>query len=112
MINNMNIEKKTPEADSLLLCLVSPNYAKAVCESTPLQTIDISTQSGQVLCNVLKHYSHEFRLLGKADKISRSTLSSILPDDLKDYGAAVIAYADTKEGKERLLEILPTALVA
>ena len=112
MINKMNIEKNTPEADSLLLCLVSPNYAKMVCESTPLESIDISTEAGRVLCNVLQHYSQEFRLLGKADKISGSTLSSILPDELKDYGAAVIAYADTKEGKQRLLEILPSALLA
>jgi hypothetical protein len=107
MINNTNIPQDG-QTNSLLLCLVSPNYAKILCDSHALDIINIQEQSGSVLRAVLHHYSKEHRVFKTVPKMTKETLFGIIDEDLKDYADNLMDYRDSKAGKERLISMLPS----
>jgi len=101
-----------PETNTLLLALASPNYAKEICATLPITSIDVTSDSGQVLCAVLQHFSHEFRHIGTADKMTKETLLSIVSDGLKDHASEVYDFAYTEEGKSRIIGLLHNLISA
>jgi len=109
MINNTNIPQDE-QTNSLLLCLTSPNYAKILCDSLELHTLDIQEKSGRVLCAVLHHYSKEHRVFKIVPKMTKETLFDIIDEDLKDYADNLMNYRDSKIGKERLISLLPAII--
>lgn len=109
MINNTSIQEDS-QTNSLLLCLTSPNYAKVLCDSLELNTIDVQEQSGRVLCSVLHHYSKEHRVFKIVPKMTKETLFGIIDEDLKDYADNLMNYRDSKAGKERLISMLPAII--
>jgi hypothetical protein len=104
--------KTHTETNMLLLALVSPNYAKEICATTPITSIDVTSKSGKVLLAVLQHFSAEFRHFDKADKITKQTLLGIVSDDIKDHAIEVYDYAYTDEGKSHLLGLLSNVISA
>jgi hypothetical protein len=109
MIKNTNIPQDE-QTDILLLCLISPNYAKILCESLELNSINIQNENGRVLCAVLNHYSKKHRIFKIAPKMTKETLFAIIDKDLKDYADNLMNYRDSEAGKQRLISIIPAII--